>query len=177
MTEEATGQFATPIPDSKADLFASIQQAWQTLQTTVAGASQADLLRVGPEGWSPKDHLAHLATWLEILKNHHIDGRPFGEATGVDLSTLSNPFTTDDLNVIFFEHNKNMSLSQVRMWLEQIHADTLDRLHVMSFTDLMQSHDPEDPEARPLILEVMGNTYEHYQQHNRMIRALLDSRS
>ncbi len=174
MTEEAANQAASEIPDSKADLMARIQQEWQALQATVAGATEADLLRPGPEVWSPKDHLAHLAVWLDILLKYYLDSQPFGEAAGIDLPTSGGPYTSDNLNAIFFERNKDLSLAQVRAWLDQAHADALARLQTVSFNDLMQVFDPHDPEARLLIQEVMDNTNQHYRGHNRIIRALLD---
>jgi hypothetical protein len=174
MPEEAADQPTAPIPESLADLLARIQREWQTLQTTVVGASEADLLRPGPEGWSPKDHLAHLATWLDILQQHYLGDQPYDVATGIDLSTLGGSYTVDEENALLFERYENLSLAQVRAWLERSHAETLARLQGMSFTDLMQVYDADDPEARLLIQEVMGNTNEHYQEHNRIIRALLD---
>jgi hypothetical protein len=173
MTDQVADPSAAPVPESLADLLARIHREWQALQTTVAGASQADLLRPGPEVWSPKDHLAHLAAWLDVLQKHHLAGQPFGEAAGIDLSALGDAYTADDLNALFFERDHHRSLAQVRAWLERSHADTVARLQRMNFTDLLRPDDPDDPAARPLILEVMGNTNEHYQEHNRIIQALL----
>ncbi len=172
MTEN-TNQSAEQIPASKADLLALIHHEWQALQATIAGASQAGLLRPGPEVWSPKDHLAHLAAWLEVLEKHYLGGHSFAAAAGVDLSSLGGAHTADDVNAIFFERYKDLPLAQVRLWLEKAHAAALARLDEVSFTDLMQPFDPHDPERRLLIQEVMGNTSEHYQGHNRLIQALL----
>ncbi len=172
MTEN-TNQSTEQIPASKADLLALIQHEWQALQATVAGSSQAGLLRPGPEAWSPKDHLAHLAAWLEILEKHYLGGQSFAVAAGVNLSSLGSAYTADDVNAIFFEHYKDLPLAQVRLWLEQAHTAALAHLDEVSFIDLMQPFDPLDPERRLLIQEVIGNTSEHYQGHNRLIRALL----
>ncbi len=174
MAEETTGAADAPVPASKAELLARIQREWQALQTTIAAASEAALLRPGLEAWSPKDHLAHLAAWLDILLKHYLGSQTIGEATGVDISTLQSPYTTDDLNAIFFKRYTDLSLAQVRLWLEQSHIAALARLRGMSFSGLMRVFDPQDPEARLLIQEVMANTNEHYQEHNRIIRALLE---
>jgi hypothetical protein len=173
MVTESTNQSDEQIPASKADLLALIQPEWQTLQDTIAGASQAGLLRSGPEAWSPKDHLTHLAAWLEILEKHYLGVQSFAEAIGVDLSSLGGAYTTDGVNAIFFERYKDLPLAQVLLWLEQAHAAALARLDEVSFTDLMQPFDPHDPERRLLIQEVISNTSEHYQGHNRIIQALL----
>ena len=173
MTEQSAGFNDPPLPASKAELLALIQQEWQALQATVAGASEADLLRPGPEVWSPKDHLAHLAAWLEILQKHYFGGQPFGEAAGIDLASLGDAYTMDDLNAIFFKRNQHLTLAQARAWLEREHAGSLARLAEISFADLQRPMNPADPESRSLILEVMANTNEHYQEHNRIILALL----
>jgi hypothetical protein len=54
--------------------------------------------------------------------------------------------------------------------MQRTHAELLDMLEQMSFADLMQPN-AEDPQRRPLIIWVMGNTYEHYREHQQTIQA------
>jgi hypothetical protein len=50
------------------------------------------------------------------------------------------------------------------------HNQVLDALGPMTFADLMQPRFADDPEARPLINWVIGNTYDHYQEHRQTIQ-------
>ncbi len=173
MTDELTDQNEAGIPASKAELMDQIQREWQALQKTIAEAGEAALVRPGPEKWSPKDHLAHLAIWLQVLSKHYLGNLSFSEAAGVDVSGLGETASVEEVNAAFFEHSKGWSLARVRERLQLAHDDVLTQLQSMSFAGLMQPVDPDDPEQRTLILEVMANTYEHYREHNRIIRDLL----
>ena len=69
-------------PKSKAELLMRIRVARSELDLTVAGLDEAALAAPGPEGWSVKDHLAHLAAWArKVLAN--MDGRTGPEVLGV----------------------------------------------------------------------------------------------
>ena len=47
----------------KAELLQAIERSWASLDDLVAGLREPELTRHGPDGWSVKDHLAHLAAW------------------------------------------------------------------------------------------------------------------
>ena len=43
------------------------------------------------------------------------------------------------------------------------------KLEAMPFEDLLQPRHPDDPEKRPLILWVLGDTTEHFREHRETI--------
>jgi len=78
------------------------------------------------------------------------------------------------LNAILYERNRDRAVTDVLADLQQSHTQVLAALAEWSYEDLMQPHYPDDPEARPLINWVIGNTYEHYQEHRLNIQKLAE---
>ena len=52
-----------PEPRTAAELIDRVQIEWAALEYTVAGLSLQQLITPGPQGWSVKDHLVHIAEW------------------------------------------------------------------------------------------------------------------
>ena len=50
----------------KAILLQRIEASWASLDELTAELTQAQRTTAGPDGWSVKDHLAHLALWDDI---------------------------------------------------------------------------------------------------------------
>jgi hypothetical protein len=119
-------------------------------------------------GWSPKDNLAHLAEWMEILMGYHIDKRPAHEAMGVS-EDLVKGWDMEVINPALFERNKNRPRGEVMGMLKQAYVKMEARLASMSFDDLLKPRHADDPEKRPLLLWVLGDTAEHFQEHRETI--------
>src|SRR5262249_15641103 len=68
MTSEPVLQ---PMPRDKADLMARIPPARAALEEIIRPLSETQLSQPGPDGgWAVKDHLAHVATWEQMLCAH-----------------------------------------------------------------------------------------------------------
>ena len=61
-----------PLPRNSAELLARIEQGWNEVQQSVAGRSEAELTRPGPEGWSAREHLSHVTLWETMLLRGYI---------------------------------------------------------------------------------------------------------
>ena len=79
----------------------------------------------------------------------------------------------DGLNAILYERNRHRSVAEVVSDLYRSHEQVLATLEQMTYADLMKPRYADDPEARPVIGWVIGNTYEHYQEHRRAIQAIV----
>lgn len=161
------------VPGNKSELMFAIDREWNLLMDVVAKIEQADKMTVPDEGgWSPKDNLAHLAEWINILMGYHMDNRPSHEVLG-----LSEDVTKDwDFNVIndvLFERNKDRAIGDVLGGLKQTYEELIRKLDSMSFDDLLKPRREEDPEKRPLILWVIGDTSDHFAEHRETIEKLL----
>ena len=160
-------------PTTKEELMARIDQDWSALQVLVGRLPEAAMATPAPGGWSPKDNLAHLAAWLEVLLSYHMDDRPLHLLAGVDAATLD-AMDEDGINDLFWRRSRDRSLAQVMADLEDKHLQVLARLDAMTFENLMRPRYADDPERRPLLGWVAGNTYEHYQEHAAIIRPVAE---
>jgi hypothetical protein len=78
------------------------------------------------------------------------------------------------INPVLFERNKNRSIEDVMEHLKQTYEKLLAKLDAMSFEDLLKPRYPEeDPEKRPLLLWVLGDTTEHFAEHREVIEKML----
>jgi hypothetical protein len=123
-------------------------------------------------GWSPKDNLAHLTQWLKALLGYHIDGRSSEEVLGLPPELAEN-FDFDRVNAWMFEQNRQRALDDVLDELKAKYAETMTRLESMPLEALMKPHFADDPQQRPLVLWVMGDTSEHFAEHRQTLERLL----
>ncbi len=162
---------ATP---SAATVREHIRRAWDELQQVVGSLDDDRLAAPGPDGWSIKDHLAHLADWEEYLVAM-VDGRRPDEALGLDLSAT----TTDEVNAQLQRRHVDRSPADVRSRLREVHARTVARLGELDDSDLarpLSAYLPWTTSADregPIVDRVTGNTCEHYDEHRAWIKEML----
>jgi hypothetical protein len=122
----------------------------------------------GPGEWSIKDNLAHLAAWERFMRLHYLGGQPAHEAMGIEQATFQR-LDEDGINAVLHERNRQRPPAEVLAELLQTHRETLAALEGMSYAELMRQRFPDDPQARPVVAWVIGNTYEHYREHRAII--------
>jgi len=163
---------------AKTEVVDRIDQAWQELQAAIGAAPEDALTRPGEDGWSVKDHLAHLAAWerslLALLR-----GEDRAAALGADPGSYRT-VGIDALNAGIHQRAQTIPLADVLAEFRLGHERLLTTLDSLTDADLRrpyaayQPHDPEAPSA-PVVGWVAGNTYEHYREHVGTIRALIDA--
>ena len=158
------------MPETKAELLERIDREWSALQQMIAGLSEEQLQVRDAGGWSIKDNLAHLAAWEHFMVGHYLQGQPAPVAMGIDEATMS---TGDDdvINEKIFWRSQQRSAGDVLAELARVHAATVTALEATSWDELMRPVSPDDPQARPLLLWVAGNTYDHFAEHATRIQA------
>ncbi|HRQ22952.1 MAG TPA: ClbS/DfsB family four-helix bundle protein [Anaerolineales bacterium] len=119
-------------------------------------------------GWSPRDNLAHIAEWMNILMGYHMDKRPSHEVVNVP-EEVTKDWDADTINKVFFERNKNRPRSEVMGMLKQTYVKLAAKLESTSFEMLMEQRYEDDPHKMPLLAFVLGNTTEHFQEHRETI--------
>jgi hypothetical protein len=161
------------MPASKAELMSAIQREWNLLMDVVARLDAADKLTAPDEGgWSPKDNLAHLAEWMNLLMGYHMEHRPAHEVFGVS-EEITRDWDMEVINPVLFERNKVRSAEEVLIELRQVYEKLLAKLDAMPFEDLLKPRRANDPEKRPLLLWVLGDTTEHFAEHRETIEKML----
>jgi hypothetical protein len=161
------------IPGSKAELMSAIRREWNALMEVVAKLDVAGKMATPDEGgWTPKDNLAHLSEWMNSVMGYHIDKRPAHEVMRIP-EEAAKGWDMEVINPILFARNKDRSLEDVMSELKQTYEKVLAKLEGMSFEDLMAPRHADDPERRPLLLWVIGDTSGHFQEHRETIEKML----
>ena len=163
----------------KTALLKAIQREWEALLSVVERLSPEQMITPDSGGWSPKDNLAHLTDWMKVLLGYHIDKRPPHEVLGMseeivkdwDLAIGDDEETV--INPALFERNKNRLTADVLAELKKTYAELIARLEGMSIEELMKPRRAEDPQKRPLVLWILGETTEHFAEHRATIEKLL----
>jgi hypothetical protein len=119
-------------------------------------------------GWSPKDNLAHLAEWMNVLMGYHIDHRPSHEVLGVS-EDATKDWDMEIINPILLERNRNRSRQDVLDELNQVYEKLMAKLESMTFEDMLKPRHADDPEKRPLLLWILGDTTDHFAEHRETI--------
>jgi len=165
---------------SKAELLERIQVSYAALEGTLQPLSDDQLSRPAPSGWAIKDHLAHLAVWelgIAALLQHH----PRYAAMQVE-EAMEQGKSTDELNDLIYQQNASLSPVEARQRFEAAHGRLLQALESLSDDDLYRPYTDYLPESSqgsqdPILYWIVGNTFEHFDEHKAYIRELVSSDS
>ncbi|MBK7217028.1 MAG: ClbS/DfsB family four-helix bundle protein [Candidatus Promineofilum sp.] len=161
---------------SKTELMDRIAAGYEALEQTVAGLDGLQLEHPGPEGWAIKDHLFHLAAWERgiawlLTRRSRFQGM---EITPEEWYNL----TMDQVNDLVYQRNRERPATEALAALREAHQTMLDALAPLSDADLQRPY-AEYGEGggrsadRPIIGWIIGDTYEHYEEHLGYLRAIL----
>ena len=160
------------IPGNKKDLMSAIEREWKALMDVVAKLNATQMIAPDAGGWSPKDNLAHLSEWMNALMGYHIDHRPAHEVMSIP-EAAAKGWDMEVINPILFERNKNRPAQEVLDEMKQTYLDLYNKLEALTFEDLLKPRHANDPEKRPLLMWVLGDTTEHFEEHRQTIEKSL----
>jgi len=160
------------IPGSKAELMAAIERAWKSLIDLVAKLDFTQLTTPDAGGWTPKDNLAHLTEWMKVLMGYHLDRRPSHEVLGV-AENVTKGWDMEVINPVLFERNRTRAMQDVLAELKSVYVELINKLEAMTFEDLLMPRHADDPEKRPVLMWVLGDTTEHFAEHRATIEKML----
>lgn len=150
----------------------AIKREWNLLMNVVAKLNETKMITSDVGGWSPRDNLAHLAEWMNALMGYHMDRRPAHEVMDLP-EEITRGWDMEIINPELFERNKDRSTEDVLDELKRVYETLLAKLEAMSFDDLMKPRHAGDPEKRPLLMWVLGDTTEHFSEHRQTIERML----
>lgn len=158
-------------------LLARIDQTWARLEDLVGRLGDPPLLAPGANGWTIKDHLAHLATWEQVLLAR-LAGRDRAAALGLDAASAD--LHVDAINRLIYERNQGRSLADVLASSRETHQQVRAAIARLDDADLLRPSAvvPGQPGAdgvRPIIGWLTGMTWKHYEEHLAAIEADLES--
>jgi uncharacterized damage-inducible protein DinB len=154
-----------------------IHVAWKELSGLVARLGPDGLMARAGDGWTVKDHLAHVAAWEHSLIGL-IEGRDRLKSMGVLEPVEEN---TDVVNDAVFRLHEHETAEEALKYFRESHAQLITALDKLTDADLAKPYShyqPSDPdETRPVVGWVAGNTYEHYAEHIDWINQLIKESS
>jgi hypothetical protein len=109
---------------------------------------------------------------MNSLMGYHMEKRPPEEVMGLTKEQTEG-WDMEIINPVLFERNKNRSIEEVLEHLKQTYERLLAKLDATSFEDLLKPRHANDPEKRPLLLWVLGDTTEHFAEHREVIERML----
>jgi hypothetical protein len=160
------------IPGDKKELMSAIEREWKLLMDVVAKLDETKMTTPDAGGWSPKDNLAHLSEWMNSLMGYHLDHRPPHEVMRLPESATKD-WDMEVINPLLFERNRDRSTQDVLKELKQVYLTLYNKLEAMTFEDLLKPRHAEDPEKRPVLLWVLGDTTEHFAEHRETVEKSL----
>lgn len=160
------------VPGDKKELLSAIEREWKLLMDVIARLNTTQMITPDAGGWSPKDNLAHLSEWMNVLMGFHLDHRPAHEVMRLP-EEATRSWDMEVINPLLFERNKNRSAQEVLDELKQVYLKLYNKLEAMTFEDLLKPRHADDPEKRPILLWVLGDTSEHFAEHRGTIEKIL----
>ena len=160
------------IPENKNELLAAIRREWKLLMDVVAKLDEKNMTTPDEGGWSPRDNLAHLSEWMKSMMGYHMDRRPPHEVMNLP-EEITRGWDMEVINPELFERNKDRSTQDVLDELKRTYETVLAKLESTPFEDLMKPRHANDPEKRPLLMWVIGDTSDHFAEHRQVIERML----
>jgi hypothetical protein len=159
-------------PESKAELLDRIRSEHAALEQTLARLSDNQLLAQVEHGWTVKDLLAHITAWEQVTLLVHLANQPFDQA--IHLSGASyGADNVDTINDAFYRRDKDKPLTEVRAAFQQSYEQILAAIEGLDEARLFSHYIPQGRTSGGQLVEwVVGDTYEHYQEHRLTIEQL-----
>jgi hypothetical protein len=158
-------------PNNKAELLERIGSSYAALEAALGRLDASQLTAPIDGTWSAKDMLAHVTAWEQIMLHFHAGGQPFERASGLaGVPYASTP--VDTINEALYQRDRARPLDEVLAAFRRSHQELLAALDGMSEADLQREYTPPGRDASStgkLIDWVIGDTYEHYDEHRETI--------
>lgn len=154
----------------KEEIIRNIKQERYLLEETLSKLSQNDMRK--PDfagGWTAKDIVAHIFSWEELM----VQWINMAQANETPTNRPQTDEIINQMNAEIFANNQNRDLIGILREFKHSHQEALKAIEALSEEEL---NDPDRypwRNGRPLWLLVMGNTWEHYQEHRQDIEAWL----
>ena len=93
------------LPQNTVELLQHIDQDWTQLMTAIAALTVEQVITPNADGWTVKDHLAHLAHWEQWLLRYHLNGEPAHSILEVDAEEITE-FQVDQINELVRQRSR-----------------------------------------------------------------------
>jgi hypothetical protein len=157
-------------PRNKAELIAQVEHSRSELAQLLDGISEFDKCQAKTCGeWSIKDVMAHITFWERSVRRWYRDGLI---STDVDAPAPGFGWDqVDQLNHSVYEKHQADPLEEVQAAFDRSFAEVSIFINSLGETGLFAEHQYAWLGDFVLIDLVLNNTVDHYQEHQKSIRA------
>jgi hypothetical protein len=183
----------------KPRLLERVTTGYNTFTTLIAPLDAMQLTMAGVDHqWSIKDILAHLAFWQHHLLTYlqdAIQGETPQQMTHEQIDALRRQYPGagaalaeieekqapiddfSDMNDYIYLRNRSRTLDDVQADFQASYAQVVETLHTIDDALLFEPDRLSWTEGNPLYAWVVGNTFEHYEEHIGAIKNWLANQS
>ena len=147
-------------------LLNDIRKGYTDFDTLLSSLNEQQMMMTGNDGWTIKDHIAHLTAWQQRTLN-----MLQAVMDNVELPDPTPDMTTDQINEQFHQRDVSLTLDGVLAGHRDIQQRMLNAVQTMSEEDVNKPISWLDD--RPIVGWVIGNTYEHYEEHTKYMQQWL----
>lgn len=127
-------------------------------------------------GWNARDHIVHMAVWADgVAALLRREDR--WEAMGIS-AELGQSGDFDRMNEVIAVQHRHLSPVEARDWLVAAHERLVAAMEPLDDAGLELPYERFVPPfsgdgGRPIVGYIIGDTYEHYQEHAPWIQAII----
>jgi len=162
---------------TKSGFLSALDKGWNDLRAYLETLTPDQMtLPTDAAGWTVKDHLIHLAVWEDGMYAL-LQGLSRREYMGVEKAVWdSGDF--DRINAVIQQRHKDMPLDEAMRTLADVHQRFVEKIGTLAEEDFQRpynSYQPESSRNDPVMQPLMGNTFEHYEEHIPWMDAIAQS--
>jgi hypothetical protein len=166
-------------PTAKQELLRRIRERHAEMEERLASLSPAQMTApVLDDGWSVKDSLAHLAAWENNMLGwvgNYQRGEPIVRwAPGFEIDGDNSEQQLNRYNAFLFQQNKPRALDDVLDDFRETFVNIVATIEGLSDAEIFDENYFPARSGSPLLDLLIGDTYEHYDEHSGWIRAWLN---
>ena len=159
---------------SKTELLTKLQDGWRDFSAYLKTLTEAQMTTPRDAvGWTIKDHLVHIAIWEDGISSL-LNGQSRNDAMGIDEAT-ANSEGFDTINEVGRQQHKDKPLAEVLSWLQAAHERMMAQVQLLTDEDLKRPYrhwDKDSTQESPILGSIIGNSYEHYVEHQAWMDAI-----
>lgn len=160
---------------SKTELLARIQETWDSFSAYVNSLPDEQLSQpTDPAGWTAKDHITHLAVWVDGVSGV-MEGASRRERMGITPDAWQR-WNYDEINGAIQQRYRHLSAPEAVTMLRDAHQRLVNNIESSSEEALRRPFRDYDPDTRrtdALIDAIVGNTIEHYPEHQEWMATIV----
>jgi hypothetical protein len=163
-------------PQSKNELLSRIHQSFSIMIDMVATLDPGQWLEsMEGDDWRIKDIVAHVIAWEDVLIRFHIRAEPFDQVIGMEGAQYW-VISDNEINEHFYQRARDWPVEKVLELAEETHDTLIQILEELPDDRLREPppHSKGEPQSQSLLLNyVVGNTYDHYEEHLATIQKIV----